>query len=276
MSGHITRMSRGSSVGSSCKQAEQHLAQHVDLAGRTVTAVHLHGAVVRGERAPLWPNGIGGDVGLQPAEQRVGAVSAGQILVGLQIGRQAALQFAQVAPERRQQRMAHCAVAGVLAAGNRAVGAGERLPQLVAGVRQPQVQVVVGGQRVEQLDVGARQPGVPEQRQPRWQVAGPLPQPGDGLLRGGCAGDRRRRARPAPATVRAASAGRCSRSLRVAVQPVDEQLRPLAGVGGEQPGQPARHRVAPALAQLGLLASMSKWPRCVASVGTTARRGCSR
>ena len=59
------------------QQAEQHLAQHVDLTGRAVAAVHLHGAVIRRERAPLWPNGIGGDVGLQPAEQGVGAVVAG-------------------------------------------------------------------------------------------------------------------------------------------------------------------------------------------------------
>ena len=51
------------------QQAEQHLAQHIDLTGRAVTAVHLHRAVIRGERTSLWPNGIGGDVGLQPTEQ---------------------------------------------------------------------------------------------------------------------------------------------------------------------------------------------------------------
>ena len=66
------------------------------------------------------------------------------------------------------------AVAGVVAAGDLAVHVGERLPQVVAGVRQPQVKVVVGGQRVEQFDLGAGQPGVPEQRQPLGQVGGRL------------------------------------------------------------------------------------------------------
>ena len=60
--------------------------------------------------------------------------------------------------------MPDLAVAGVVAAGDLAVDVGERLPQVVAGVRQPQVQVVVGGQRVEQFDLGAGQPGVTEQR----------------------------------------------------------------------------------------------------------------
>jgi hypothetical protein len=45
--------------------------------------------------------------------------------------------------------MAHLAVAGVIMPGNRAVGAGQRAPQFVARMRQPQVQVVVGRQRVE-------------------------------------------------------------------------------------------------------------------------------
>ena len=115
----------------------------------------------------MWPNRIGGDVGLQPARAACRGALIGQpveVFVGLHIFGQAALKFAQVSPESRQQGMAHHTVAGVVAAGDRAVRAGQRLPQLVAGVRQPQVQVVVGGQRVEQLDVGARQPGVPEQR----------------------------------------------------------------------------------------------------------------
>ena len=66
--------------------------------------------------------------------------------------------------------MADLAVAGVVAAGDLAVHVGERLPQVVAGVRQPQVKVVVGGQGVEQFDLGARQPGVAEQREPLRQV----------------------------------------------------------------------------------------------------------
>ena len=42
----------------------------------------------------------------------------------------------------------------------------------------------------------------------------------------------------------------------VAVFPVDEQLRPLPGVGREQPGQPARDGVAPTHPQLAFLARL--------------------
>ena len=72
--------------------------------------------------------------------------------------------------------------AGVVPAGDRTVGAGQRSPQLVAGVWQPQVQVVVGSQGVEQLDVGSGQTGVPEQRQACRKLGRPFAQPGDGLL----------------------------------------------------------------------------------------------
>ena len=82
------------------------------------------------------------------------------------------MQLAQVAAEGGQQRVADVAVAGVVAAGDLAVLAGELSPEVVAGVGQPQVKVVVGGQRVEQFDLGARQPGVAEQRQPLGQVGG--------------------------------------------------------------------------------------------------------
>ena len=99
-----------------------------------------------------------------------------------------------------------------------------------------------------------------------WQVAGPFAQPGDGLLRGGCAGDRRRRAQPAPATVRAASAGRSSRSCGVAVQPVDEQLRAAAGRRRRtaRPVGAPPHIAGPGAARPPR--RCAKWPKCVASV----------
>ena len=56
------------------EQAEQNLAQDVDLAGGTVAAVHLHRPVVGLERSAFSAHDIGGDVGLQPAEQRVRTV----------------------------------------------------------------------------------------------------------------------------------------------------------------------------------------------------------
>ncbi len=144
------------------EQAEQDLAQHVDLAGRAVTGVHLHRAVGRVMGAALGADGVGGDVGLQPAEQGIGMGCGGQEFVG--IGRrQAALQFAQVAAQGGQQGVPDNAVAGVLPARDRLVDVLKGLPERLAGVRQPQVQVVVGGQRAEQFDLGGRQPGVPEQ-----------------------------------------------------------------------------------------------------------------
>ena len=93
-----------------------------------------------------------------------------EVLVGADVGGQAALQLAQIPAEGGQQRMADPAVAGVVAAGDRAVQVAERSPQVVAGMGQPQVQVVVGGQRLDQLDLGDGQPGVSEQRQPLRQV----------------------------------------------------------------------------------------------------------
>ena len=69
------------------EQAEQHLAQDVDLAGRAVAAVHLHRAVVGVERSAFAAHGIGGDVGLQPAEQRVRTVVAAEVFVGVRVRR---------------------------------------------------------------------------------------------------------------------------------------------------------------------------------------------
>ena len=76
MSGHITRMSRGSRRGVVVEEPDQHLAQHVDLAGGTVARVHLEAPVVVAEPAagPLLDRGsvVGAQVVLQPAEQGVG------------------------------------------------------------------------------------------------------------------------------------------------------------------------------------------------------------
>ena len=107
------------------EQAEQHFPQNVDLAGGAVAAVHLNRTVIGLQRSAFAPHGVGGDVGLQPAQQRVGAVVAAEVLVGLRVGGQAALEFAKVAAEGGQQRMSDLTVAGVVAAGDLAVDAGE-------------------------------------------------------------------------------------------------------------------------------------------------------
>ena len=85
-----------------------------------------------------------------------------KVFVGVS-ARQAALQFAQIAAEGGQQWVADVAVAGVVAAEDGSVIACELLPQVVAGVGQPEVKVMVGGQGTQELDLGGRQPGVAEQ-----------------------------------------------------------------------------------------------------------------
>ena len=67
------------------EQAEQNLSENVDLAGRAMAAVHLYRAVVGTQRSPVAPHLVGGDVGLQPAKQRVGTVVGAEILVGLRV-----------------------------------------------------------------------------------------------------------------------------------------------------------------------------------------------
>ena len=90
--------------------------------------------------------------------------------------------------------------------------------------------------------------------------------------RGGRAEDRRRTWPPVPATVPAARPGR-RRGRLIAVQPVDQQLRTLPGVGGEQPAsrrateyrRPGAARPRPRRCRSG--------PDALPACGTTARPG---
>ena len=168
MSGHMTRMSRGSSVSSSASRPSSTSRRtSIWRAGPWQLCTCTERSSAR-QRPTVAPYLVGGDVGLQPAQQGVGAVGSagpGRYSSVCGVGGQAALQFAKVAAEGGQQRMPDLAVAGVVAAGDLAMDVGEGLPQAVAGVRQPQVQVVMGRERVEQFDLRAGQPGVAEQRQ---------------------------------------------------------------------------------------------------------------
>ena len=74
----VARLERGV-VG---QQPEQHLAQHLDLAGRAVARVHLHAAVVDVEDpAGRVDGGVGRDVGLEPGQQRPSVIEPVEILV---------------------------------------------------------------------------------------------------------------------------------------------------------------------------------------------------
>ena len=151
------------------EQTQQHLTQHVDLASRAVAAVHLDRPVVVGAYPAVCTHRVGGDVGLQPAQQRVGStLHAAHVLVldcaVLRAGAgQAAAQFPQIPAQRRQQRMADVEVAAIVGAGDAAACSAELPPQRIAGVRQPQVQVVAGRQGLEELQIGDRQAGMAEQ-----------------------------------------------------------------------------------------------------------------
>ncbi|CFS10451.1 hypothetical protein BN1213_03750 [Mycobacterium tuberculosis] len=220
------------------EEAEQHLAQHIDLPRRAVTGMDLHRSVGIRQATPGGSRRVAGDVGLQPSQQRVGFGCGTKEFVGGPGGGQRALQFAHVAAQRFQQRVLGGPPAGVLPPRQQAISAleaGQRPPQLVAGVRQPQVQVVVDGQRIQQLHVGAGQAGVAEQRKPSRQVGGAVAQPGDGLVVADMRGigpDRGHQGAPQwrlPGQV----AGQLA---EVAVQPSGQQPGTLACIGREQPG----------------------------------------
>ena len=225
------------------QQPQQHLAQDIDLSGGTVTAVHLHRTVTRSERSALGANSVGGDVGLQPAEQRVRAGPARPVLVGGEPGGQDALQLSGVAAQCHQQGMCGGTMAGVVPARHHTGDLGQSIPQRTARMRQPQMQVVVHGQRLEQFQVGAGQSGVTEQRHPGGQIAGRGAQPGHGPGMphvgrvGGNPVDQFAPQVRLPLQIGPQVSG-------VAGEPVDQQLRALPGIRGEQPGQAARHRVA--------------------------------
>ena len=82
------------------EESEQHLAEHLDLTGRPVAAVHLDRPVAVGEGATLRADRVGAQVALEPAEQGLGERARGDLDVRAVVGRgQAALELALVAPE---------------------------------------------------------------------------------------------------------------------------------------------------------------------------------
>ena len=120
----------------------------------------------------------------------------------------------------------------------------------------------MGGQRVEEFDLGATAAGCA--RTATGAPAGRLVTPagvasGFGVPDVGWVGvdsvEQRAPQRRLPLKVRSDITGDIA-------FPVDEQLRPLAGIGGEEPGQPARDGITPALPQLAFFAGLE-----VAEVG---------
>ena len=104
-------------AGAVLEQPEQHLAEDLHLPGRAVAAVHLHRPVGRVEGAALRSRGVVSQVGLEPAEQRVGRRGRRHDLVVVGGRAEAALELALVAAERGEQRVPDPAVADVVACG---------------------------------------------------------------------------------------------------------------------------------------------------------------
>ena len=143
------------------QDAEDRLAQDLDLAVRTVAAVHADAAVV--DRGAGRGRAVVAQVVLQLGEQRGRRRGRRVVPVGARGASragQAQLQLADVAPEAREQGVRH----GLRA---RVVGAAAALPALEArpergrGVGQPEVDVVVDGEGVEDGELGVRQAGRP-------------------------------------------------------------------------------------------------------------------
>ncbi len=144
--------------------------------------------------------------------------------------------------------------------------AGKRLPQLVAGVRQPQVQIVMVGQRARAVRCRCTPAGCGRTARAGRAARWPPPAAGQWFSRAGCAGDRQ---------------GRCGHQrapqLRLPVQ-VGVEVAPCcrpasrpaaAGAAGRRRRTARPAGGPPRIGDRGaarLSAPMSKWPRCVASV----------
>ena len=255
---HVTRLERGI-VG---EQTEDHLPQHLDLAGVPVAGMHLH-AAVGGVEGPLVRSGerVGFEVVLEPPEQGAWALGSGTDgVVDVDERHERALQLADVTTQRREERMVDALVRGVVAARQSAGQVDQRVPLGVGRVRQPDVHVAATPEGTEQLGFGDRNPGVAEQREPRRQALRSLAlaQRSDDARVAFC---RRRRVGGGeqvtpqlglPAQVWSDLAAVAV--LVVTVGPRGEQRGSLGGVRGEQSGETPGHGVAAAAAQLAFFA----------------------
>ena len=241
------------------EQPDQHLAQHLDLACRAVAGVHLHTAVVLGQRPARELDGrrrvVGPDVGLQVPEQVVArrhGTQRGRV-DGPGQDRQRALQLAGVTAERGEQGVSGVRRGAVVVARHRTLRArpGQVGPERGRGLRQPEVDVTVLAECAEQLDLGRRQPGVAEQGEPTRQVQ-PRPtgrERGQRLLVahvGRRLADPRHQPPPQLGLPREVLGQRFEAVGVVAETPRPHQVHALAGVRGVQPGQPVGDGVATA------------------------------
>ena len=162
------------------QHADQHLTEHLDLTVRTVTGVQLHTAVAgiehraRGSRPGL---GVGGDVRLQPRQQRGRwRFGGGRVVdvVDRDVHRaQPQLQLADVPPEVGEQPVVHAILALVVRPRCRAVEGFDRsqlIPEGGGRMGQPEMNVPVLRQCGEHQPVVVLEPGDAEDREPFGQT----------------------------------------------------------------------------------------------------------
>ena len=277
MSGHITTMSRGSSVGSSASRpSSTSRSTSICRAGPWQLCTCTERSPAAGVR-PCGPDRVGGDVGLQPAQQRVrtGCARRG-------IRRSRARSAAPRCSSRRSRpRVASSGWRAACRPVSSRRGTGPWVPRAPATARHWDAAATGAGRGGRTARRGARSRCSPAGCG-RTATAGPAgrsgpPAAGRRFSRAGCAGDRRGSVGTSARHSCGCQARSVSRSPSgVAREPVDQQLRTLPGVGGEQPGQPAGDRVAPAPAQFGLPSVVGNGPDALPVSRTTARRGCCR
>ena len=177
MSGHITRMSRGSRVGSSSSRPTS-----TSRSTSTWRAVPWQactwrlrsstrcgcGSSARPRSARGWRAGRAG------ASRARWSASASGAAETSPDGKPPASKVRRSSrASRPSEASSGCPTTSAEASSSRATDAavpGERVPQRRRGLRQPEVHVAVLAERAEQLDLGDRQPGVTEQREPVGQV----------------------------------------------------------------------------------------------------------
>ena len=218
---HVPRLERR--VGA--QQAEDRLAQHLDLAVRPVAPVDADAAVVGG-RLPRG-RAVVAQVVLEAGEECGRRVRGLVVVVGVPAPRESQLELADVAAQAGEQGVRDPLGARVVGA-PLGVPALEMGPQRGRGVRQPEVDVVVGGERVEHAQLGVREPGGAEEGEPSREA------PRGRDLRDGLGGARCVEAGAQPAPQLGLPAQVLGRARVVARRPRPDQGGPVVGIAAEQ------------------------------------------
>ena len=275
MSGHITRMSRGSRSG------RPGAARAAPRAARRPGGPH-RGRSAPGASGPPRPGRaprgrVGGEVGLEPPSSVSGAAPSwwwSTAPVDVRLRWSSRTSRPSVASSgwstRRWLRSSRRGTGPVSPRSAR---------HITSLVRQPHVDVVGLGQRREQLDLGDGHPRVAEQREPRGQVGHAGAQPAEGL---GVPDVRRRRTDPATSACQSRGCqARSSSSVPPCPsvgRPSSQSTRSCGRCTAYDAKRAAMRRATAYLRPRRNSASspVSKWPRCRASVRFHPRRGSRR